>query len=514
MLARVFSVAIYGIDAYPVGVEVDVRDGLPGFSTVGLPDPVVKESRERIKSAIKNSGFQFPRNKIVVNLTPAHLKKEGSSFDLPIAVGILCAGGTISRAVVDDVLIVGELSLDGVVRPLAGILPMTSAAKKPGIRGMLVPADNAEEAAVDPSVAVYPVGHLHEAVLLLNGERDVTRARPKAAPPPAARAGQKHPDFQEVKGQFAARRGLEIAAAGGHNILMIGPPGSGKTMMAKRIVGILPAPDEREILETTKVHSVAGHLLNRKNHLIHTRPVRMPHHTISYVGFTGGGSVPKPGEISLAHNGVLFLDELPEFPRNILETLRQPLEEQCIRISRASGTVTYPARFMLIAAMNPCPCGFFTARDQPCRCTPMQIRRYMAKISGPLLDRIDIHLAVPQVAFSALTAENPGEPSSAIHERVRQARDMQRLRYRRYGILTNSSLKSGLLDQFCPLRKDAGRLLAGAMQRLQLSARAYDRIRRVARTIADLEAGGDIEAHHVSEAIQYRSLDRNLWMEG
>jgi len=513
LLARVFSVALFGIEAYRVGVEVDVRSGLPGFATVGLPDTAVKESRERIKSAIKNSGFQFPTQKIVVNLTPAHLKKEGSSFDLPIAVGILCAEGIVSRNIIEDYLLVGELSLDGEVRPVAGILPMTTAAKQTGVKGMLVPARNAGEAAIDRNLNVFPVQNLHETVMFLNGEKEIKNRTGCCVVDEDTAAPEDILDYRDVKAQYQTKRAMEIAAAGGHNLIMIGPPGSGKTMIARRIISILPRMSEDELLATTKIHSVAGSLMKGGREIMRQRPFRMPHHTISYVGFTGGGSTPRPGEISLANNGVLFLDELPEFPRNILEALRQPLEERCIRISRAAYAVAYPANFIFIAAMNPCPCGFFTAKDHACRCTPFQIRKYLNKISGPLLDRIDLHIDVPRVSFVSLISKKQEEASDVIRGRVCTAREMQAIRFRRGGIVTNAEMTGKMINEFCYLSKDPAALMAAAMKSFKLSARAYDRIRKVARTIADLEGASEIRSHHVSEAIQYRSLDRQLWMD-
>jgi magnesium chelatase family protein len=513
MLFKTLSAAVFGIDAYAVDVEIDLtpRAGdnmTPVFTMVGLPDLAVRESRERIRAAINNSNYFFPIHRVTVNLAPADIKKEGSSFDLPIAVGILGANGDLKSEELNDTLIVGELSLDGRVRPIKGALPIAVAARGRAVARLIIPEENAREAAVVTGLDVYPVASLRDVVDFLNSD----------APRPPLRVdidllladlGQYSDDFREVRGQLHAKRALEVATAGGHNILMIGPPGSGKTMVAKRIPTILPPLEFEESIECTKIHSVVG--LTEKRGLVTSRPFRAPHHTISDAGLIGGGAVPRPGEVSLAHNGVLFLDELPEFERNVLEVLRQPLEDGRVTISRASMSLTFPSRFMLAAAMNPCPCGFFNDPTRECKCTQVQIQRYVSRISGPLLDRIDIHIDVPAVKFKELASDALGESSADIRQRVVRARRVQLERFRGERIFCNAQMSPRLIRRYCAIDASSKSLLENAITRLGLSARAYDRILKVSRTLADMQGKESIEPEHVSEAIQYRTLDRNFW---
>lgn len=510
MLARVLSSAVIGIDAYLVEVEVDIAQGLPTFTTVGLPETAVKESRERVKSAISNSGYTFPADRITVNLAPADIKKTGTGFDLPMALGILSATGIVPQQAIDGYLFLGELSLDGRVKPVNGSLPMAIHARQSQYRGILVPAENGKEASVVSGLSVYPVRTLGEVVDFLRG---FTSILPLKADLKTVFDQQVHTatDFSEVMGQEHAKRALEIAAAGGHNVAMVGPPGSGKTMLARRIPTILPPLTFEEAIETTKIFSVIG-LLDRNQPLVTQRPFRAPHHTISDAGLIGGGHIPRPGEVSLAHNGVLFLDELPEYKKNVLEVLRQPLEDLQVTISRAASTLTYPASFMLITAMNPCPCGYFTDPRHACRCTAHQIHRYRSKISGPLLDRIDIHVEVPAVPHKKLMLDGQSEPSGAIRKRVVAARRIQNQRLKRSKIYNNAQMASRHIRSHCRIGNDASHVLDSAIDQLGLSARAHNRILKISRTIADLEATGDIQIHHVMEAIQYRSLDR--FMQG
>ena len=506
MLARVLSSAVIGIDAYLVEVEVDIAQGLPTFTTVGLPEAAVKESRERVKSAIHNSGYRFPADRITVNLAPANIKKEGTGFDLPMALGILAAIGILPEKAVSGYLFLGELSLDGRVKPVNGSLPMAIAAQKAGYRGIVVPADNGKEASVVDNISVYPVHTLGQVVDFLRGFRSILPLKTDlkdvfGTPEPS------ETDFAEVLGQEHAKRALEIASAGGHNVIMVGPPGSGKTMLARRIPSILPPMSFEEAIETTKIFSVIG-ILNRNQPLVTRRPFRSPHHTISDAGLIGGGHVPRPGEVSLAHNGVLFLDELPEYKKNVLEVLRQPLEDLQVTISRAISTLTYPSSFMLIAAMNPCPCGYFTDPRHACQCTAHQIHRYRSKISGPLLDRIDIHVEVPAVPHKALMVDVLSESSDAIRKRVVAARQVQNKRFKRAKIYNNAQMASRHIRVHCRIDDEAGSILEAAIDRLGLSARAHNRILKISRTIADLDAAADIQIQHVTEAIQYRSLDR------
>jgi magnesium chelatase family protein len=510
MISKVYSSATYGINAYLVEVETNCERQIPVFIIVGLPDNAVKESRERVSAAIKNSGFEFPIKKITVNLAPADIKKEGSSFDLPIAIGLLAASEKVNQDLIEDSVFLGELALDGGLRPIRGALPIAVEARKMGKKRIILPNASAKEASIVDGIEVYGMENLTEVVDFVNGVTEKTPVYTNREEIFAA-VNQYQLDFSDVRGQENVKRALEVAASGAHNILMIGPPGSGKSMLAKRIPSILPPLTFEEALETTKIHSIAG-IIPKDKALITERPFRNPHHTISDAALVGGGSFPRPGEVSFAHYGVLFLDELPEFKKNVLEVLRQPLEDSKVTVSRSKLSLEFPANFMLAAAMNPCPCGYYTDPSKDCTCAPVQIQKYMAKISGPLLDRIDIHIEVPAVKYKDLSADTKSESSEKIRERVINARNVQYKRFEKFDhIFNNGDMGSREVRQFCKLDQAGADLLKMAMTKLGLSARAYDRILKVSRTIADLDNAENILPSHISEAIQYRSLDRELW---
>ncbi len=509
MLVKVFSSAVHGIDAVTVTIEVNVSQGVR-FFLVGLPDNAVKESQQRIESAIRCSGFRWPGKQVVINMAPADIRKEGSSYDLPLAIGVLAANERVSPEKLRELQFIGELSLDGTIKPSKGVLPIALRAREDGFKGIIVPKANAMEASVVEGLEVYGVEQLTDVISFLDGILDITPVKADLKEIFGSSANRYENDFSEVRGQESVKRAMEVAATGGHNLIMIGPPGSGKTMLARRLPTILPPLSLEEALETTRIHSVAGRMEDNAS-LVVKRPFRSPHHTISDVALVGGGTYPQPGEISLAHNGVLFLDELPEFKRSVLEVMRQPLEDRVITISRAKFVVDYPATFMLVASMNPCPCGFFNHPEKECSCSPGMVQKYISRISGPLLDRIDMHIEVVPVPFDKLSDSRAGEESSVVRDRVVRARAIQSERFKGRSVYCNAQMSSSMITKYCRLDDTGSKLIRTAMEVRGLSARAYDRILKVGRTIADLEASEDIRTEHISEAINYRNLDREGW---